>query len=43
MIKYEASCLVFTFIGPQMSEWINYNGFSALIPLLNGFLFAFYL
>ena len=41
VIKYEAPCLALTFIGPQMSEWINYNGFSTLIPLPNGFLVVF--
>lgn len=46
VMKYEASCLALTFIGPQISELINDNEINcnevfALIPLPDDFLVVF--
>ena len=41
VMKYDASCLALTFIGPQISEWINCNRYSALVPFPNDFLVDF--
>lgn len=41
--RYEirTPCVALTFIGSHVSRWINYNGYSALVPFSSGFLDVF--